>query len=93
MTVKQLDKSFNSLKTHTDPVNTDLHLKHSELLKQYENTLRQKKLDYYNNTLQKIENTVDQGQFWSMWNRLNSTKPQEPAIQDGQIWKDYFENL
>ncbi len=40
-----------------------------------------------------MEDTIDQGQFWSTWNSLNNTKPQELAIQDGQIWKDHFKKL
>ncbi len=60
---------------HKDPVDSELRLKHSELLKHYKNTLRQKKLDYYNNTLQKMEDTIDQGQFWSTWNGLNQCFP------------------
>ena len=64
-----------------------------ETLKQYKQTIRQKKFHHTNKTLQEMENAVDQGQFWDMLNSLETTKPQQLTIQDGDIWKNYFNDL
>jgi len=45
-TVKRLDK-LRFIQKHKDQVNSELHLKHSELLKRYKNTLNLRRLDYY----------------------------------------------
>ena len=62
-------------------------------LKQYKQTLKRKKLNYTNKTLDEIENAIYQNQFCDLWNNLSTTKPQELAIQDVEIWKTYFDNL
>lgn len=82
-----------SNKKHKQQNNPELRYEYFETLKQYKQTLKCKKLNYTNKTLDEIENAIDQNQFWDMWNNLSTTKPQELAIQDVGIWKTYFDNL
>ena len=35
--------------------------------------------------LEDIENTINQNQFWDVWNKFN-TKQQTIPIQNGDIW-------
>ena len=85
---------MNTFASHCKQQNNPaLRYEYFETLKQYTHTLKCKKLNYTNKTLDKIENAIDQNRFGDMWNNLRTTKPQELAKQDEGIWKTYFDNL
>ncbi len=88
---KQLRKLSN-LK-HKEPYNADIRSEYCSKLKQYKDTIRAKKQHHLTKSLQEIEHSVNQNQFWDMWNNLSTTKPQDLSIQDGDIWTKHFENL
>ena len=92
---KNIRKNLRKLSNqkHNQPYNSDLHLKYCQTLKEYKNTLKQKKLKYLHKTLNDIEESVNQSQFWDLWNNLSTAKQHELAINDGAIWKKYFKNL
>ncbi len=92
---KEIRKHLRQLSNqkHRHQHNTTLQHAYFETLKQYKQTIRNKKSHYTNQTLQEIENAVDQGQFWDMLNSLETAKPQQLVIQDGEIWGKYFSNL
>ena len=88
---KKLRKLSNQ--KHRQPNSADLHLRYHEELKQYKKTLRKKKEQHIQNQLQTIEESLSTNSFWENWNSLHKKPLLEPAIQDGDTWKEYFENL
>jgi len=88
---KQLRKLSN-LK-HKEPNNTDLRTEYFSKLKIYKDTIRVKKQHHLTKSIEELEHSINQNQFWDMWNNLSTAKPQDLPIQDGEIWTNHFENL
>ncbi|XDV43935.1 hypothetical protein PO909_012319 [Leuciscus waleckii] len=78
---------------HRQPDDSDLRLHYCEELKTYKNTLRKKKEQYIQNQLKTIEDSVQSNSFWDNWNHLNNKKHEQITIQDGDTWKNHFEQL
>lgn len=43
--------------------------------------------------LQIIEESLDSNDFWKKWHSFSKPQKEELAIQNGDIWKNHFENL
>ena len=87
---KQLILSNQKLR---NPSNTDVCLLYCDMLKLYTRTLKTKKAQYTLKQLTIIEESINTNKFWENWKNLNKTKPNEPVIQDGDIWINHFKIL
>ena len=88
---KQLRKLSNQ--KHRDALNPDLRLSYCETLKHYKRTLRTKKALYTQKQLTLIEESLNTNTFWENWKTLNKSKPEELAIQNGDVWTGHFKTL
>ena len=53
-----------------------------------------KKTHYFEEKLNKIEKALNENTFWKLWKNINRKPHTETnPIQNGKIWKDYFEDL
>ena len=95
MKSKNLRKKFRNLshQKHRDPENLILLLHYGESLKQYRNTLREKKEQQVRNQLNVIEESIDSNHFWENWKTLNKQQHKELSIQNGDVWINHFFNL
>ena len=78
---------------HRHPNNADLRHQYCEELKQYKSTLRKKREQYIQNQLKTIEESVNSNNFWDNWNHLHKKHHEQAAIQNGDTWKNHFEQL
>ena len=78
---------------HRDPNNMNIRLLYCERLKKYKHTLRSKKAQYTKKHLQVIEQSINSNNFWTNWNNLKQKRPEELAIQNGEIWTNHFQTL
>ncbi|KAL2076716.1 hypothetical protein ACEWY4_027687 [Coilia grayii] len=78
---------------HRQPYNPEIRENYCKTLKEYKFMIRKKKQTHYNETLDEIENSINQNQFWEKLNNLNPKQRQETPLKDGEIWKAYFESL
>ena len=78
---------------HRDPNNMNIRLLYCEMLKKYKRTLRSKKAQYTKKHLQVIEQSINSNNFWTNWNNLKQKRPEELAIQNGEIWTNHFQTL
>ncbi len=87
-------RQLSNLK-HQQPENTTLRIEHCETLKTFKHTIKRKKINHTNQILHQIEESIDNNQFWEMWNNLSTTKSQESVlpIQNGTTWTEHFKNL
>ena len=92
---KNLRKELRKLSNqkHRDPDNENTRLQYWEKLKQYKNTVRQKRDQHTRNQLQIIEDSIQTNSFWENWNKLNKPKQDELPIQNGDIWVNHFSSL
>jgi len=43
--------------------------------------------------LNEIEELIDSNDFWKKWQTISKPHRDELAIQNGEFWKQHFENL
>uniref|UniRef100_A0A671YR74 ribonuclease H n=1 Tax=Sparus aurata TaxID=8175 RepID=A0A671YR74_SPAAU len=91
-TIRKTLRKVSNLK-HRNPDSQELCLSYCETLKQYKNTLRTKKEQYLQNQLQLIEESLGSNQFWENWNSFSKKRFNEQLIQNGDTWKNHFEDL
>ena len=92
---KNLRKKLRQLSNqkHRDPENQNTRIHYGETLKQYKNTIREKRNQHTRNQLQEIEDSIQTNRFWENWNRLNKQKQDELPIQNGDTWVNHFTSL
>lgn len=92
---KRIRKNLRQLanQKHRQPDSADLRLRYCEELKKYKNTLRKKKEQFIQNQLKTIEESIHSNSFWDNWNLLNKNNHEPITIQNGDTWKNHFEQL
>lgn len=92
---KALRKNLRNLSNqkHRQPDNPDLRLLYCEALKQYKATLRRKKAQFLQSQFEEIEKSINSHKFWDKWKLLYKPNQEVLAIQDGEKWKNHFQEL
>ena len=90
--IKKTLRKVSNLKRR-NPDSQELRCSYCETLKQYKNTLRTKKEQYLQNQLQLTEASLGSNQFWENWNFFTKKQFIEQPIQNGDTWKNHFEDL
>uniref|UniRef100_A0A9J8AFQ2 ribonuclease H n=1 Tax=Cyprinus carpio carpio TaxID=630221 RepID=A0A9J8AFQ2_CYPCA len=92
---KALRKNLRNLSNqkHRQPENQELRLHYCEALRKYKVTLRRKKAQFLHDQFEEIEKSINSNKFWDKWKLLNKSNQEDLAIQDGEIWKNHFQEL
>lgn len=92
---KNLRKQLRNLSNqkHRDPDNQNIRIHYGETLKQYKNTVKNKRDQHIRNQLHAIEESIKTNLFWENWNTLNKQKHEDLAIQNGDVWVNHFSDL
>ncbi len=92
---KALRKNLRSLSNqkHHQPENQDLRLLYCQALRQYKATLHWKKATFLQDQFKEIKKSIISNKFWDKWKLLYKSNQEDLAIQDGEIWKNHFQEL
>lgn len=78
---------------HRQPQNQELRSQYCEALRQYKAALRHKKNKFLQDQFEELEKSLNSNKFWDKWKLLYKSNQDELAIQDGEIWKNHFQEL
>ena len=83
-----------SNRKHRNPNDLSGRLEYVQALNEYKKLLRVKKMHYMEGELNKIEKAINDNTFWKLWKNINrNPRTETNPIQNGKIWKDYFDDL